>query len=78
MVLPNIDSAISGRSSITELLTCDADVREAVMKKKPTSEIQEIAVNAGMTTLWDGGLQMVVDRKTTIEEILQKVAADQV
>ncbi|MFM1557286.1 MAG: hypothetical protein ACKJR1_12425 [Limisphaerales bacterium] len=48
------------------------------MKKKPTSEIQEIAVNAGMTTLWDGGLQMVVDRKTTLEEILQKVAADQV
>ena len=67
-----------GRSSITELLTCDADVRESVMKKKPTSEIQEIAVSSGMTTLWDGGLQMVVDRKTTLEEILQKVAADQV
>ena len=71
-------TGFGGRSSITELLTCDADVREAVMKKKPTSEIQEIAVNAGMTTLWDGGLQMVVDRKTTLEEILQKVAADQV
>jgi len=71
-------TGFGGRSSITELLTCDADVREAVMKKKPTSEIQEIAVNSGMTTLWDGGLQMVVDRKTTLEEILQKVAADQV
>lgn len=71
-------TGFGGRSSITELLSCDADVREAVMKKKPTSEIQEIAVNAGMTTLWDGGLQMVVDRKTTLEEILQKVAADQV
>ena len=71
-------TGFGGRSSITELLTCDADVREAVMKKKPTSEIQEIAVNAGMTTLWDGGLQMVVDRKTPLEEILQKVAADQV
>jgi len=71
-------TGFGGRSSITELLTCDADVREAVMKKKPTSEIQEIAVSSGMTTLWDGGLQMVVDRKTTLEEILQKVAADQV
>ena len=71
-------TGFGGRSSITELLTCDADVREAVMKKKSTSEIQEIAVNAGMITLWDGGLQMVVDRKTTLEEILQKVAADQV
>ena len=72
------NTGFGGRSSITELLTCDANVREAVMKKKPTSVIQEIAVNAGMTTLWDGGLQMVVDRKTTLEEILQKVAADQV
>ena len=71
-------TGFGGRSSITELLTCDADIREAVMKKKPTSEIQDIAVNAGMRTLWDGGLKMVVDRKTTLEEILQKVAADQV
>jgi type II secretory ATPase GspE/PulE/Tfp pilus assembly ATPase PilB-like protein len=72
------NTGFGGRSSITELLTCDADVREAVMRKKPTSEIQGIAVNAGMSTLWDGGLKMVVDRKTTLEEILQKVAADQV
>ncbi len=72
------ETGFGGRSSITELLTCDEDVREAVMKKKPTRDIQDIAVNAGMRTLWDGGLQMVVDRKTTLEEILQKVAADQV
>jgi hypothetical protein len=31
-----------------------------------------------MRTLWDSGLQLVVDRKTTLEETLQKVAADQV
>ena len=48
------------------------------MKKKPTREIQEIAVNNGMSVLWDGGLQMVVDRRTTLEEILKQVAADQV
>ena len=72
------DTGFGGRSSITEMLVCDEGVREAVMHKKPTRDIQEIAVNNGMTTLWDGGLQMVVDRKTTLEEILQKVAADQV
>jgi len=72
------NTGFGGRSSINELLTCDADIREAVMKKKATSEIQDIAVNAGMRTLWNGGLKMVVDRKTTLEEILQKVAADQV
>ena len=72
------ETGYGGRSSITELLGCDEGVREAVMKKKPTRDIQEIAVNGGMNTLWDGGLQMVVDRRTTLEEILQKVAADQV
>ena len=48
------------------------------MLKKPTREIQGIAVNNGMSVLWDSGLQMVVDRKTTLEEILKQVAADQV
>ena len=72
------NTGFGGRSSINELLICDEDIREAVMKKKPTREIQEIAVNNGMSVLWDGGLQMVVDRKTTLEEILKQVAADQV
>lgn len=72
------DTGYGSRSSITEMLVCDENIREAVMLKKPTRDIQKIAVQNGMSTLWDGGLQMVVDRKTTIEEILQKVAADQV
>ena len=72
------DTGYSGRSSINELLSCDEAVREAVMQKKASRDIQALAVQAGMRTLWTSGLQMVVDRKTTLEETLQKVAADQV
>jgi len=72
------DTGFSGRSSINELLVCDEAVREAVMQKKASRDIQALAVQAGMRTLWTSGLQMVVDRKTTLEETLQKVAADQV
>ena len=72
------DTGFGGRSSINELLVCDEDIRQAVMLKKPTREIQKIAVTNGMSVLWDGGLQMVVDRRTTLEEILKQVAADQV
>ena len=72
------NTGFGGRSSINELLVCDEDVRQAVMQKKPTREIQEIAVTNGMGVLWDSGLQMVVDRRTTLEEILKQVAADQV
>jgi type IV pilus assembly protein PilB len=72
------DTGFSGRSSINELLSCDEAVREAVMQKKASRDIQALAVQAGMRTLWTSGLQMVVDRKTTLEETLMKVAADQV
>ena len=72
------DTGFSGRSSINELLVCDEAVREAVMQKKASRDIQGLAVQSGMRTLWTSGLQMVVDRKTTLEETLQKVAADQV
>ena len=72
------NTGFSGRSSINELLSCDEAVREAVMQKKASRDIQALAVQAGMRTLWTSGLQMVVDRKTTLEETLMKVAADQV
>jgi len=71
-------TGFSGRSSVNELLVCDENVREAVMQKQASRDIQKMAVEAGMHTLWDSGLQMVVDRRTTLEETLQKVAADQV
>ena len=48
------------------------------MQKRASRDIQALAVQDGMRTLWDSGLQLVVDRKTTLEETLQKVAADQV
>ncbi len=72
------NTGFGGRSSITELLVCDEEIREAVMLKKPSRVIQKIAVDNGMRVLWDGGLQLVVDRRTTLEEILKQVAADQV
>lgn len=72
------NTGYGSRSSINELLVCDEGVREAVMQKKASRDIQTIAVGTGMRTLWTSGLQMVVDRKTTLEETLMKVAADQV
>lgn len=72
------NTGFTGRSSVNELLVCDERIREAVMQKRASREIQSLSVDAGMRTLWDSGLQMVVDRRTTLEETLQKVAADQV
>ena len=70
------DSGFEGRGMVTELMSVDESVRETVMNKRPTREIQEAAVTNGMATLWDGGLRRVTAGETTIEEVLMKVAAE--
>lgn len=70
------NTGYAGRGAVTELMTVSEDVREVVMNKRPTREIQDMAVKGGMQTLWEGGLRRVTNGETTIEEALQKVAAE--
>ena len=72
------NTGFNGRTSINELLVCTEPVREAVMQKRASRDIQALAVQDGMRTFGEIGLQRVDDRKTTLEENLQKEAADQV
>jgi len=72
------DTGYSGRFSITELLQVGDIVRDAVMEKKPTRLIQQIAVEQGMRTLWQNGLARVLAGETTLEEVARKVASDQI
>ena len=68
--------SVSRRAGVSEFRSVDEAVREAVMNKRPTREIQESAVQNGMQTLWDGGQRRVIAGETTIEEVLMKVAAE--
>ncbi|MBL69130.1 MAG: hypothetical protein CMO74_11880 [Verrucomicrobiales bacterium] len=70
------NTGFDGRGMVTELMAVDENVREPVMNKRPTREIQQAAVNGGMQTLWDGGLRRVTSGESTIEEVLMKVAAE--
>jgi type II secretory ATPase GspE/PulE/Tfp pilus assembly ATPase PilB-like protein len=72
------DTGYSGRFSITELLQVGEPVRDAVMEKKPTRVIQQIAVEQGMRTLWQSGLARALAGETTLEEVTRKVAVDQI
>jgi len=69
-------TGFDGRGAVTELMSVDEAVRETVMNKRPTREIQQAAMDNGMQTLWDGGLRRVTAGETTIEEMLMKVAAE--
>lgn len=71
-------TGFSGRFSICELLKVDDQVREAVMAKKPTRKIIEIAEEGGMRSLWSTGIEHALDGTCTVEEIMKKTASDQV
>ena len=72
------DTGYHGRFSITELLQVGEPVRDAVMEKKPTRVIQQIAAEQGMRTLWQSGLARALAGETTLEEVTRKVASDQI
>jgi general secretion pathway protein E len=72
-----LHTGFSGRTALTELLVADEVFRDAVLQKKPTRQLQEIAVAQGMETMWQNGLKRVVTGQTTIEEIMRVVAVDQ-
>ena len=68
----------SGRLPVSELLVVNEPFREAVLKKMPTSALEEIATQQGMRTLWQNGLQRAINGQTTLEEIIRVLAADMI
>ena len=66
----------SGRVPVSELLVVNEPFREAVLKKMPTSALEEIAIQQGMRTLWQNGLSRALTGQTTLEETIRVLAAD--
>ncbi len=65
-----------GRLPVSELLVVDEPFREAVLKKMQTSALEEIAIQQGMHTLWQNGLQRALTGQTSLDEIIRVLAAD--
>jgi len=65
-----------GRLPVSELLVATEPFREAILKKVPTSALEEIAIGEGMRTLWQNGLSRAIQGQTTLEEIIRVLAAD--
>ena len=62
-----------GRTGVFEVLTVGPEVRRAVLRRAPTSEIAEIAVREGMRTLRDDCLSKVMAGLTSVEELLRVI-----
>lgn len=67
-----------GRIPVTELLVVNEPFREAILKKLPTSALEDMAIQQGMRTLWQNGLQRVVAGQTSLEETVRVLAADMI
>jgi type II secretory ATPase GspE/PulE/Tfp pilus assembly ATPase PilB-like protein len=72
-----LQTGYAGRTSVTELLVADEVFRDAVLQKKPTRALQEVAIQQGMQTMWQNGLRLVLKGLTPLDEILRVIAVDQ-
>lgn len=73
-----VGTGFQGRTALTEMLIVDEIMRDSILQKKPSRQLQEIAVQQGMQTLWTMGVQRVIRGETTMEEVTRVVAADQI
>ena len=73
-----LETGFHGRTAITELLVVDEVFRDAVLQKMPTRQLQSVATQQGMLTMWQNGLNRVLSGQTTLEEVLRVVAVEQI
>lgn len=65
-----------GRTLIQELLIVSEEIRTLVMQRKDSSAIKKKAVEQGMKTFRDHGIEKVMNGITTIEEVLSNTQTD--
>lgn len=68
------NSGFHGQIGIFELFRITEGVREFILREAPVSEVRRKAIEEGMTTMFEDGLNKVEKGITTIEEILRVVS----
>lgn len=60
-----------GRAAIHEVMIVNEEMRRLINEGKSIDELRVCAINAGMTTLFDNSVELVLKGVTSIEEILK-------
>ena len=66
----------TGRTAIEEILTVNDAIRAQILQKASGSEIKKIALEQGLVTFREHGLQKAFQGQTTIEEVLANTQLD--
>ena len=69
-------SGYQGRTGIHELLVVDEALRSAILQGQDAGALQQLAVHAGMDTLYEDGLRKVAAGVTSLDELM-RVTQDQ-
>jgi general secretion pathway protein E len=65
-----------GRTLIAELLSVDDDIRSLILQRKDGGAIRKMAVQKGMRTFRDHGIEKILSGITTIEELVSNTQLD--
>lgn len=65
------NTGYTGRIGVYEILSVDEEIRDAIIQRKTTSEIKNMAIKKGMTTMLDDGIKKVYEGMTTIGEVVR-------
>ena len=68
-----VGTGYRGRVGVNEVLVIDDEIREAILKKASASDIRTIAIENGMTTMLNDGIQKATTGETTIAEVLRVI-----
>jgi type IV pilus assembly protein PilB len=60
-----------GRIVIGEVLVVDEEIRQAMLRKASASEIKELAIKNGMTTMVEDGVKKALEGITTLQEVIR-------
>jgi type IV pilus assembly protein PilB len=63
-----------GRTGLFEILVVDDEIRRAISSKASSQDIRAAAVAAGMVSLRESGIRRLLERRTTVEEVLRETA----
>jgi type II secretory ATPase GspE/PulE/Tfp pilus assembly ATPase PilB-like protein len=64
----NFHSGYFGRVGIYEVMEVNREIQNAILRKSPASELSEIAVRLGMSTLTDAVRKKVIEKVTSIDQ----------
>jgi type II secretory ATPase GspE/PulE/Tfp pilus assembly ATPase PilB-like protein len=65
----NFHTGYSGRTGVFEIMPVDKDIRRAILREAPQSEIASIAKHAGMKTLQAAAREKVLAGATSLDEM---------